>query len=243
MIKDPLKKLIKPPGFKENSDEIETRRWGIIHLFKPASDVFVLKYGASILSSLVAISGMSFHIHYRKFLKLGRIGFISGALPSILLPSAMTGLMQYHFVLTPLVTIQSAMCPTCFEIRSACIQVVGGVLAPILTTSSVALFTATIGRSTAMPRWQDFSYWLKFYKDLNKGIPRKAAYFSVMHMAASLVFVSFAVKSLAKVWDYEHGSRKLLQKKYRVEAPNEEQKPLYPLLSQTQEPVSGQNRF
>ena len=183
------------------------------------------------MSSFAALSGIRYFSHYRKFLKLDRVGFVAGALPSVLMPAILTGVAQYQSVLLPLVTIKTAMCPTCFEIRSACIQVIGGVVAPALTCSAVGLYMATVRHTTAMPRWQDFSYWWKFYKDMNKGLVKKFGVYTVGHMAAAIIFVSLCVNSLAKVWDYEHGAQKVVRQISRVESefdPSQESKAFRP---------------
>ncbi|KAM3958481.1 uncharacterized protein ACR2FA_007503 [Aphomia sociella] len=125
-------------------DELEATAyvWNLISNWDSLSDTWALRHGPVVLGGINALTGIIVNTHYRNKLKLGTYGFYSSVIPITLMPGLMTILFHRHLVTSNMLLMKNEMCPVCYEIKSAVIQLGFGVAYPMILGPTSALMFA-----------------------------------------------------------------------------------------------------
>lgn len=122
--------------------------------WKPASDMYAFHYNNIILSSSAALSAVYINYRFRRALKLRNFAFISTYTAAVCIPVVSSAVLHGLVVVKPMITRQGAtasQCPVCLESKSGLIQMMGGVLYPMILSPLASIPFADRYMTIAVP--------------------------------------------------------------------------------------------
>ncbi|XP_012269267.2 uncharacterized protein LOC105693728 [Athalia rosae] len=113
-------------------------------------EVSALRFGVVILSGIAAASGSYLNTHFRRKLKLGKIGFASTYLPIVALP-AMAAAGIHKLKISHKVLLEDFDCPLCLQAQAAIAQVFCGFVYPTVLGALGTFMYATRAATYRLP--------------------------------------------------------------------------------------------
>ncbi|OQV24107.1 hypothetical protein BV898_02059 [Hypsibius exemplaris] len=187
-------------------EELLDRRRAIVEKWQPEHDMYPLLYGPFALGMLSSLTALPILTHYRSFLKLRTKGAIISTVALLMLPAGCVAGMQISLVVEPLLS-KPIMCPVCYEVRSAALQLAAGVAWPMVSCSSLSLFLAISHKTEAVPSLGHFAEAFAFYRKMNRNLGKWVAGGAVASMVASVGMVLLQFRSMEMVWARERETR------------------------------------
>ncbi|KAJ2949927.1 hypothetical protein O0L34_g11249 [Tuta absoluta] len=179
-------------------DELEATSyvWDIVTNWETTSDTWALRYTPAILGGLSAMSGMLINRHYRFKLKLGPYGYLSSVIPISIMPGLMTALFHRHLISTQMLLMKNDVCPVCYEVKSAALQLALGVGYPMVLGPASALMFANRYSTYRIPNLAEgpkgmFNFLRKITRPFNSTL----AYLTAFHVFAVSVLTYFEMKN------------------------------------------------
>ncbi|XP_026752500.2 uncharacterized protein LOC113512782 [Galleria mellonella] len=169
-------------------DEVEatTYIWDLVDKWNSISDVWALRYGPSVLGGVNAFAGILINRHYRNKLKLGTYGFYSSVIPITLMPGLMTTLFHRHLITSDMLLMKRDMCPICYEVRSAAIQLSFGIAYPMVLGPTAALMFANRYSTFRIPDLTDGpKVVFQFLRNITKRFHNTLVTLTVFQLVAS----------------------------------------------------------
>lgn len=170
-----IKKITERGNVPENAvliSEKEAIRMQLntIHQWTPKNEVWPFNLGHGILGAAAAVSGMYFNYYFRKRVNLFRYAQWSTYLPSALLPAIAAPIFHSVFITTDILVGKSS-CSTCVETRASVMQMVTGVIYPLILAPLASFHFANSYGTYAIPPVKTalgdvFKLWWKFTKPI-----------------------------------------------------------------------------